>query len=141
MRNLWFLETNICFNVQFIPSTHGIALFVKKISDLSNNYAIFFEIGFWRCAKQFFLTFETRFSWPPTVGNQIYLVTFMCLTVDTSFTFTKKNQTLQNVFFYLECWDSTVLPKIRGHFNNKIILKLKLSKIYFTKNVVLNWYS
>ena len=32
------------------------------------------------------------------VSNQIYLVTFMCLTVDTSFIFTKKNQNLENVF-------------------------------------------
>ena len=31
-------------------------------------------------------------------SNQIYLVTFMCLTVDTSFIFTKKNQNLWNVF-------------------------------------------
>ena len=31
--------------------------------------------------------------------NQIYLMTFKCLKVDTSFIFTQKNQTLQNVFF------------------------------------------
>ena len=44
-------------------------------------------------------------------------------------------------FWYFCSWDSTVWPKIRRHFRNKSRSILKLSKMYFTKNVVLHWYS
>ena len=52
----------------------------------------------------------------------------------TQASFLQKNQMLQN-------FSSPVSSKIRHHFRNKSHSILKLSKMYFTKNVVLNWYS
>ena len=66
-----------------------------------------------------------------SLSNQIYLVTFMCLTVDTSFIFTKKSNVAK---WYLKHWDSTVLPKFRRQLSSK-------SKLKLSKNVALNWYS
>ena len=40
---------------------------------------------------------------------------------------------LQNVFFCISNHEIAVLPKIRRHFSNKIILKLNLSKNVFYK--------
>ena len=67
-----------------------------------------------------------------STSNQIYLVTFMCLTIDTSFIFTK-NYTLQNVLLISLNTKKAVPPKIRRHFSNKMILELKLSKNIFYK--------
>ena len=44
-----------------------------------------------------FITDRSRYISPVT--NQIYLVTFMCLTVDTSFIFTKKKSNVAKCFF------------------------------------------
>ena len=44
------------------------------------------------------IEFETKLIFAQPAGNQIYIVTFMCLTIDTSFIFTKKNQMLQKGF-------------------------------------------
>ena len=53
-----------------------------------------------RAVRNFYqIEFETKLIFAQPAGNQIYIVTFMCLTVDTSFIFTKKNQMLQNGFF------------------------------------------
>ena len=53
----------------------------------------------------------------------------MGLTVNTSFIFTKES----NIVKYFFDISNTVSPKIRCHFSNKIILKLKLSKNLFYK--------
>jgi hypothetical protein len=56
----------------------------------------------------------------------------MYLTVDTSFIFTKKSNIAKCVF-YISNAEIAVLPRIRCHFSNKMILKLKLSQIVFYK--------
>ena len=44
-----------------------------------------------RAVRNFYqIEFETKLIFAQPAGNQIYIVTFMCLTVDTSFIFTKK---------------------------------------------------
>ena len=47
--------------------------------------------------------------------------------------FLQKNQMSQKKIWYLYRLDNTVSPKIRRHFSNEIILKLKVSKNVFYK--------
>ena len=70
-------------------------------------------------------------------SNQIYLVTFMGLAVDTSFNFTK----ISNI---TKCFSDISISeieqcrqKIWRHFSNKMILKLKLSKNRFYKKMLM----
>ena len=51
----------------------------------------------------------------------------MCLTVDTSFIFTKEIKRCK-MFFDISNAEKAVSPKITRHFSNKTLLKLKLSK-------------
>ena len=57
----------------------------------------------------------------------------MCLTVHTSFNFTKKSN-IAKWFFDISNAEIAVSPKIRRHFSNKTFFKLKLSKNVFYKN-------
>ena len=65
-------------------------------------------------------------------GNQIYLVTLRPTQL-TQASFYKKIKCCKMVFWYFQCWDSTVLPKIRRHFRNKSHSILKLPKNVFYK--------
>ena len=68
--------------------------------------------------------------------NQIYLVTFMCRTVDTNFIFTKKSD-VTKCFFDICNADGTVLSKIMKFGHSKSIFyvkkRLNLSKKNFIK--------
>ena len=79
-----------------------------------------------------FIWSQTTYTSTEPRSNQIYLVMFMWLTVDTSFISTKKSN-IAKCFFDLSNAEIAVLPKIKHHFSNKIILKLKLSKNVFYK--------
>ena len=65
------------------------------------------------------------------VSNQIRVVAFNVPQL-TQASFLQKNQMLQS-FFDISNTEIAVLPKIKRHFSNKSILKLKLSKNVFFK--------
>ena len=53
-----------------------------------------------RAVRNFYqIEFETKLIFAQPAGNQIYIVTFMCLTVDASFIFTKRKSNVAKWFF------------------------------------------
>ena len=77
-----------------------LQVILNKI-DVSLNQHLSFKCFVWQIVKEKIWRIKCasdKFKVFFTDCNQIYLVMFMCLTVDTRFIFTKKNQMLQNVF-------------------------------------------
>ena len=79
---------------------------------------------------------SNRINWGErTASNQIYLVTFTCLTVDTSFIFTKKSN-VAKCFFDISNADAAEIAQCCQNLDINFvssILKLKLSKNVFYK--------
>ena len=73
-------------------------------------------------------------------SNQIYLVTFMCLTVDTSFIFTKKSNVAKCFFDICNAEMAQWCQKLDVILVIKLFLNWSYQKMHFTKYVVLNWY-
>ena len=67
----------------------------QKLLEISKKYLKTNRVFEWHAIATVCLSLDHA---SPSQFNQIYLVTFMCLTVDTSFIFTKKMKRCKMVF-------------------------------------------
>ena len=79
---------------------------------------------------------EANLDYLPT-SNQIYLMTFMCLTVDTSFIFTKKSNVANCFFDIFNTEIAQCRQKLDVILGTKVVQLWSYQTMYFTKNVVI----
>ena len=65
----------------------------------------------------------------------------MCLTVDASFIFTKKSNVAKWFFDIFNAEIAQCRQKLDVILGTKVVQFWSYQKMYFTQNVVLNWYS